>query len=271
MFVNALMVGTALTIQKWGDWYGSLGFNRPMVAGTIVGLLLGHPTQGIMIGAALELVYLGSISLGGVMPQDFGMGSVFGTAFGILLSSKTSVAIALSLPISMLGTLLYQLFKIWATALVPRFEAHLKEHNIKAFNRLWQIQRAVYLTMWFLLGFVGIMAGTNAIKALVNAIPQPIMNGLTVAAGMLPAVGIALLMITLWNKKLAPWFFLGFGLVAFFKGTMIEVAFIGICIAVLVAVGDLANRHNSGNNGHPQQPINAAASDESVEEDFLND
>ncbi|QFR24678.1 PTS mannose/fructose/sorbose/N-acetylgalactosamine transporter subunit IIC [Schleiferilactobacillus harbinensis] len=269
MFVNALMVGLALTIQKFGDWYGSLGFNRPMVAGTIVGILLGHPTQGIMIGAALELVYLGSISLGGVMPQDFGMGSVFGTAFGILLSSKTSVAIALSLPISMLGTLVYQVFKIWATALVPRFEVHLKEHNIKAFNRLWQMQRAVYLGMWFVLGFVGIMAGTNAIKALVNAIPQPIMNGLTVAAGMLPAVGIALLMITLWNRNLAPWFFLGFAVVSFFKGTMIEVAFIGICIAMLVAVADLANRHK-GSNDTPTTN-GASASDEDVEEDFLND
>ncbi|WP_334332199.1 MULTISPECIES: PTS mannose/fructose/sorbose/N-acetylgalactosamine transporter subunit IIC [unclassified Companilactobacillus] len=262
MLVNALMVGIALTIQKWGDWYGSLGFNRPMIACTVTGILLGHMKEGIMIGAALELVYLGSISLGGVMPQDFGLGSVFGAAFGILLSSKTSVAVALSLPISMLGTLVYQLFKIWATALVPRFEKHLRDKNINAFNRLWQVQRGVYLLMWFALGFIGIAAGTDAIKALVNAIPDQIMNGLTVAAGMLPAVGIALLMITLWDKTLAPWFFLGFGVVSFFKGTMIEVAFIGICIAVLVAVSDLKKNREA-----KVQTTNK----ENVEEDFFND
>lgn len=265
MLWPALMVGLALTIQKFGDWYGSLGFNRPMVAGTIVGILLGHPAEGNTIGAALELVYLGSISLGGVMPQDFGMGSVFGTAFGILLASKTSVAIALSLPISMLGTLVYQLFKIWATALVPRFETHLKEHNIRKFNRLWQIQRAVYLFMWFAMGFIGIAVGTNAIKSLVAAIPTPVMNSLTVAAGMLPAVGIALLMITLWNKNLAPWFFLGFAVVAFFKGTMIEVAFVGVCIAVLVAIADLAKSKQK-----PAAP-QGGSSESSVEEDFFND
>lgn len=262
MVINALLVGLALTIQKWGDWYASLGFNRPMVAGTITGLCLGNLKTGIMIGAALELVYLGSVSLGGVMPQDFGLGSVFGTAFGILINAKPSVAIALSLPISMLGTLIYQLFKIWATALVPRFAQHLKDHNIKAFNRLWQWQRAVYLVMWFCVGFVGIAAGTNAIKALVNAIPQPIMSGLTVAAGMLPAVGIALLMITLWDKKLAPWFFLGFAVVSFFKGTMIEVAFIATCIAILVAVSDLTKKHTEKVE---------ANKDQSVEEDFFND
>jgi len=265
MLVNALMVGIALTIQKWGDWYGSLGFNRPMIACTITGFLLGDLKAGIMIGAALELVYLGSISLGGVMPQDFGLGSVFGAAFGIILGSKTSVAVALSIPISMLGTLVYQLFKIWATALVPRFETHLKNHNIKAFNRLWQAQRGVYLLMWFLLGFIGLAAGTDAIKALVNAIPAQVMSGLTVAAGMLPAVGIALLMITLWNKNLAPWFFLGFGVVAFFKGTMIEVAFIGICIAVLVAVGDLNKRQQA------KVVTKDTSEDKSVEEDFFND
>lgn len=262
MILNAVLVGLALTIQKWGDWYASLGFNRPMIAGTITGICLGDLKTGIMVGASLELVYLGSVSLGGVMPQDFGLGSVFGTAFSILINAKPSVAIALSLPISMLGTLIYQLFKIWATALVPRFAQHLKEHNIKAFNRLWQWQRAIYLLMWFLVGFAGIAAGTNAIKALVNAIPTPIMNSLTVAAGMLPAVGIALLMITLWDKKLAPWFFLGFAIVSFFKGTMIEVAFIATCIAVLVAVSELSNKHS------------AKVSDtkpKSVEEDFFND
>ncbi|WP_424321301.1 PTS mannose/fructose/sorbose/N-acetylgalactosamine transporter subunit IIC [Lacticaseibacillus chiayiensis] len=265
MIWPAFLVGLALAIQKWGDWYGSLGFNRPMVAGTIVGILLGHLSEGITIGAALELVYLGSISLGGVMPQDFGMGSVFGAAFGILVSSKTSVAVALSLPISMLGTLVYELFKLWATALVPRFETHLKEHNIKKFNRLWQIQRAAYLLMWFLMGFVGIAAGTSAIKSLVAAIPQPVMNSLTVAAGMLPAVGIALLMITLWNNKLAPWFFLGFALVSFFKGTMIEVAFIGVCVAFLVGIADL-----SKNKQKPSTP-EGGSSESSVEEDFFND
>ena len=196
------------------------------------------------------------------MPQDFGLGSVFGTAFGILIKAKPSVAIALSLPISMLGTLIYQLFKIWATALVPRFAQHLKEHNIKAFNRLWQWQRLVYLTMWFLVGFVGIAAGTKAIQALVNAIPQPIISGLSVAAGMLPAVGIALLMITLWDKKLAPWFFLGFAIVSFFKGTMIEVAYIATCIAVLVALADLAKKHEAKTETKESK---------SVEEDFFND
>lgn len=262
MLFNALMVGIALMIQKWGDWYGSFGFNRPLVAGTITGILLGDIRSGIMIGASLELVYLGSISLGGVMPQDFGLGSVFGTAFGIILASKISVAIALSIPLSMLGTLVYQIFKVWTTALVPRFESHLKNHNINAFNRLWQIQRGAYLLMWFILGFVGIAAGTTAIKNLVDAIPSQIMSGLTVAAGMLPAVGIALLMITLWNKELAPWFFLGFGVVAFFKGTMIEVAFIGICIAALVAISEINKQKNR---------VVMPTDNEDDEEDFFND
>lgn len=259
MIIKAMLVGLALTIQKWGDWYASLGFNRPILAGTITGICLGDVKSGIMIGASLELVYLGSISLGGVMPQDFGLGSVFGTAFGILLRAKPSVAIALSLPISMLGTIIYQLFKIWATALVPRFATHLKNHNIHAFNRLWQWQRIMFLLMWFMVGFLGIALGTNAIKELVNAIPAPIMSGLTVAAGMLPAVGFALLMITLWDRKLAPWFFLGFAIVSFFKGTMIEVAFIATCIAILIAIADLSNKKVSTDTV------------DSVEEDFFNE
>ncbi|WP_057002504.1 PTS mannose/fructose/sorbose/N-acetylgalactosamine transporter subunit IIC [Agrilactobacillus composti] len=267
MLMQALAVGLACVLVKFGAWWGAMGWDRPMIASTITGILLGKPVEGITVGAALELVYMGTQSMGGVIPQDYGLGGIFGCAFAILVSAKPSVAVALSIPFSMLGTLIYDLFKFWATSLVTRFQTHLENHQIKAFKRLWNIQAFVYLLMWFLLGFISILAGTSAIKALVNMIPTVIMNSLTVAAGMLPALGMALLMISLWSKKLAPYFFIGFGLVAFFKGTLIEVAFLGAAVAFLAVIGQIG-KHTNGNNA---QPKTAESAEESEEEDFYND
>ncbi|MFC6295203.1 PTS mannose/fructose/sorbose/N-acetylgalactosamine transporter subunit IIC [Lactiplantibacillus daoliensis] len=265
MIMQALAVGLACALVKFGAWWGAMGWDRPMVASTITGILLGHPVEGMTVGAALELVYMGTQSMGGVLPQDYGLGGVFGCAFAILATAKPSVAVALSIPFSMLGTLIYDLFKFWATSLITRFQKHLEDHQIGAFKRLWFTQATVYLTMYFLIGFISILLGTNAIKALVNNIPTAVMSSLTVAAGMLPALGMALLMITLWDKKLAPYFFIGFGLVAFFKGTLIEIAFLGAAIAVLAIIGQLTN--------HKTDKVAATTEDAttSEEEDFYND
>ncbi|MDF7637903.1 PTS sugar transporter subunit IIC [Lactobacillus sp. ESL0791] len=261
MLMNAIGVGLACMLVKWGNWWGMMGWDRPMMASTITGILLGHPTEGIVIGASLELVYMGTQSMGGVLPQDYAIGGVFGSAFAILIGAKMSVAVALSIPFSMLGTLLYDLFKFIPTAWTTKFQEYLNRHDIKGFKRLWDLQATIFLTMWFLIGFVSILAGTTAIKSLVSAIPPVIQNSLTVAAGMLPALGMALLLVTLWDKKLAPYFFIGFGLVAFFKGTLIEVAFLATAIALIVAVSEL----------NKIQGVKRSSVQQTEEEDFFDD
>ena len=56
-------------------------YKRQIFCVAILGALLGHPTEGIILAAELELVFLGNVSLGGVMPSDFTLGSIFGAAF----------------------------------------------------------------------------------------------------------------------------------------------------------------------------------------------
>ena len=42
----------------WTTVLGSASlFQKPLVAGTLVGIILGHPTEGVIIGAAIQLPY----------------------------------------------------------------------------------------------------------------------------------------------------------------------------------------------------------------------
>lgn len=284
MIVEALIVGFVVALAKFLDWWGSTQLARPIFIVALLGIMLGHPTEGIILGAQLELIFLGNVSLGGVMPSDITLGSIFGAAFAMIVGSDLNVAIALAVPISMLGTLLYSVMKMVITSMVPRFEKHIKDQDYKAFNRLWHMQFWGFELAYFLLGFIVILAGAEAVKAFVEWLPAWVQSSMTVASTMLPAIGLALLLKMLWQKSLAPYYFLGFALGAFFfyqkavevkDGvvttqpssilSLVQIAFIGFIVAALVVMAELKS-----NKQAPSQNAAAAGGDDD-EEDFFND
>lgn len=286
MIKTALIVGLVLAFTKFFDWFGNTMFQRPIFCVAILGALLGHPKEGIILAAQLELVFLGNVSLGGVMPTDFTLGSIFGAAFAIILGKDLATAVTLALPLATLGTLLYSAMKVVVTSLVPKFESLIASHNIKGFKRLWIAQFTGFHLAYFLLGFISIYLGTDAVKAFVNAIPSWVQASMTVASTMLPALGMALLLKTLWQKELAPYYFLGFGMGAFLlynnttaatlaKKTvtltstptkilsLVTISFIGGCIAALIIFNELRKIKEN-------KPVaTTVTTDES--EDFFND
>ena len=287
MLANALIVGIGLAATKFFDWYGNTMFQRPIFCVAILGALLGHPTEGIILAAELELVFLGNVSLGGVMPSDFTLGSIFGAAFALLLGKDLATAVTLALPLAALGTLLYSSMKIVVTSLVPKFEDLIEKRNIKGFKRLWLLQFIGFHLAYFVLGFVCIYVGTDAVSAFVNAIPDWVQKSMTVASTMLPALGMALLLKSLWNKEICPYYFLGFGLGAFFfynnvtgaslvdgavKLTsastkilsLVQISFIGGCVAAIIIFNELRKIKDD-----EKRQVMTTTLDES--EDFFND
>lgn len=284
----ALIVGLVLMGAKFFDWWASTQLARPIFCVAILGALLGHPTEGIILAAQLELVFIGNVSLGGVMPSDVTMGSVFGGAFAILLGKDIEVAMTLAIPLSALGTLLYSCMKIVVTSLVPRFEQLLADHNFAGYNRLWIAQFVCFELCYFILGFVCTLAGQPVVSAFVEAIPAWLNASLKVAAAALPALGLALLLKQLYTKEAFPYYFLGFGLVAFFGYskvtgatlvdqavtlksantpllTLVEVAVIGGVIAAVTIFNEL---RRIGDKAAAKQ-VSASSADD--EEDFFND
>ena len=287
MLKEAIIVGLVLMMTKFFDWYANTMFQRPIFCVSILGAMLGHPVEGIMLAAELELVFLGNVSLGGVMPSDFTMGSLFGAAFAILLGKDVATAITLALPLAALGTLLYSCMKVVVTSLVPRFEKTISNKDIKGFKRLWIMQFCGFELCYFLLGFICILVGTDAVKAFVEILPAWLQKSMTVASTMLPALGMALLMKSLWSKENCPYYFLGFALGAFFfyrnvtgvsiaDGaatvaasstkilSLVQISFIGAVIAALIIFSEL--RKIKEQNSTPVTSTTMAES-----EDFFND
>ena len=285
----ALIVGLTLMGAKFFDWWASTQLARPIFCVAILGALLGHPTEGIILAAQLELVFIGNVSLGGVMPSDITMGSIFGGAFAILLGKDIEVAMTLAIPLSALGTLLYSCMKVVVTSLVPKFEQLLADHNYAGYNRLWIAQFVCFELCYFILGFVCTLAGQPVVSAFVAAIPAWLNASLKVAAAALPALGLALLLKQLYTKESFPYYFLGFGLVAFFGYnnvtgatlvkkaitltsantpllSLVEVAVIGAVIAAVTIFNELRRIDDKA-----AMAKQASASSVDEEEDFFND
>ena len=71
-------------------------FQRPFIGGFLCGLILGDVQKGIIIGCAMQLVYIGYFQVGGVGSMDMGIISFPCVALAIASDIDTTAAIALA-------------------------------------------------------------------------------------------------------------------------------------------------------------------------------
>lgn len=78
---------------------------RPLVAGSVAGLILGDPLSGGMVGAVLELFALDMLPVGAAKYPDYGLGAVAGaaTVAGAPDVLGLGIAILVALTIASLG------------------------------------------------------------------------------------------------------------------------------------------------------------------------
>lgn len=238
--LQAFLVALAVLICVGGaELIGFSMLNRPIVVGPLVGLFLGDIQTGVVIGASLEAVFMGVVNIGGASAAEPGIATAVGTAFAIMLGKGSEVALTLALPIGILGLQMKTVLYIFIVGMfAKRFDqlaAEGKERQIVLLHYgLW----AVNWILYSLTAFLGILFGSDAVSALLELIPDVVMNGLTVCGGLLPAVGMAMLMKMLWDQKICMFYFLGFVLAAYLNLPLIALAVLGVIIAVTVGMND---------------------------------
>ena len=99
----ALLLGLVGAFAIYDYAIGTNYIFRPLVTGVLVGIVMGDVRQGTIIGASLELMFMGAVSVGAYIPPDIVTGGILGTAFAIGLGKDTGIAMALALPISMIA------------------------------------------------------------------------------------------------------------------------------------------------------------------------
>ena len=83
LLITLFCIISNLMFPLLGDIGGYFGLGRPLIAGTITGLILGDVKTGMMIGASLNAVYMSSQAVGNVMSTDVTMAGYIATALSM--------------------------------------------------------------------------------------------------------------------------------------------------------------------------------------------
>lgn len=234
MFLNALLVSLAVGVCYFtNEWFCRLFNDKPIIIGTIVGILLGDPATGIICGGTYELIFLGAVNIGGTVPSDALTGTAIATTFVILTDMGIKEAMALAIPVGLLmGQVQMALF------IVPSFfngyiDKAIENDNDKMFG--WMAALTLFMRTFFeaLFTFIAIYLGSDAITAIMKTLPEAVTGGLTVAGGMLAAVGFAMLLRMIWSKKLAVYFFVGFFLTTYLNVPTLGIAIAGVLYCII--------------------------------------
>ncbi len=234
MQASYLLITLIILFGHSEDFLGTTLLSRPLVLGPLVGLALGDMHQGILIGASLELIFMGNIKVGAAIPPDVVTGGVLGTAFAILSGKGAAIALALAIPISILAEMVLSALFVFRSTFNKLFLQYAEQGNYRKIQRLHLLSGALKPLLMALIGWLSLQLGAGAMKSLLDLIPAWVNSGLQVAGNLLPALGFALLMNLLFHKKVAPYFFLGFLLAVWLKLPVIAIGGLGVIIAFLV-------------------------------------
>lgn len=216
-----------------GGWYG---IGRPLVAGTIVGLILGDVKTGMLVGATINMVFIGAITPGGAMSADLNFAGFVGTSLAMLTGSTPEMAVSLAVPIGLVGAFAWNAWSTSNVFFAHMFDRYAAEGDIKKMKLSGIVlPQLTGFAFRFIPSFLVVYLGGSYGNILANAIPQWLANGLTAVGTMLPAIGMALLLKMMVTKfNLWAFFLLGFIGVSVLKISIVPLSVIGLSLSFIV-------------------------------------
>lgn len=216
------------------EWMnGHFGFSRPLVAATLVGLVLGDVKTGVTLGVSLQLIFMGISGVGAAVPPDQVIGSVIATAFAILTKQDVEVVLALAIPVAVGAQALDIFGRTLTTGLIHIADREVENRNYDMVSRVHLMGALITIVRTAVIVFPAIYFGVDAVEGFINAIPDFVLTGLKVSGGILPAVGFGMLLTMLDIKHLLPFFFIGFSFATFGGFSIVGVTFVAVCFALL--------------------------------------
>lgn len=230
MLLKSILVGLVYFAFRLDFLGGTTHLSRPLVLGTLVGIVLGEPVKGVLIGASLEIAYMGVVSIGMAALPDYVTGSILGTAFAINSGASPAEALALGIPIA---TALMAIDPIFTTAeliIVHMLDKEAEKGNPRGFRAVYFIGGIISSAIRCVLIAMAFYFGSDLVVNLIASIPETVLTGMNIAIGIIPAVGFVMILRQTGNRKNIPLFFIGYFAVKLF-------GFSSVTVAVLAALG----------------------------------
>ena len=205
-------------IAGMGSVLDSFQTHRPLIACTVVGLILGDVKTGILLGGTLEMIALGWMNIGAAQSPDSALASIISTI----------------LPVAVAG----QVLTVFARTVTIFFQHAADKYAEDANFKMLDICHVAALVVQALrvaipTFLVAAVVSPEGVQTLLNSIPKVVTGGLTVAGGMIVVVGYAMVLNMMGAKYLMPFFFLGFVIAAFTEFNLVAFGIMGAVFAIV--------------------------------------
>ena len=207
---------------------------RPLVCGFLTGCVLGDPVTGAVVGGTINLVYLGFISAGGSMPADMALAGVLGVSYAITGGLDANTALAIAVPLGLLGTIVWYLRMTFDSVFVhmgDKWVAEGKFNNLYLSNVILpQIFSAVICVIPC---FLAAYFGADYIQSFIDMCAGKPLQIFQIIGGMMPALGIAITLQYIFKGEARIFLFLGFIISTCFGLTLVQQGVIGLITALI--------------------------------------
>ena len=231
-FIQLILLALVAAIAGMGSVLDERQTHRPLVACTLVGLVLGDMKTGIILGGSLEMIALGWMNVGAAMAPDAALASVISAILVIVGKQSIAEGIAVAVPIAAAGQVLTIFVRTITVFFQHKADRYAEEANFRGIEMCHFAGLALQgLRVAIPAVLVGMVAGTDAVNAFLSSIPDVITRGLQVSGGFIVVVGYAMVINMMNAKSLMPFFFLGFLLAVFTNINLIGFGAVGLICA----------------------------------------
>ena len=214
-FIQGLLLSIAAMIFGIDFWLESFFIFRPLIVSTITGLILGDVKLGLTTGALTELA--------GVMC----------TVIAYTTNVDGQAALGLCLPFSFLMQYVVLFCYSSFSFFMGVCDKAAENGDTKKIAQMNLLMTGIVALLYGVVVFACTFLAQDAMNALVNHMPEFLTHGLTVAGGILPAIGFGMLLNVMMKPKYIPYFIAGFLAVCFIDmKNLLPVALMGTAFAL---------------------------------------
>jgi len=209
-------------------------FRQPINLAFFIGLIMGNMHDAIIIGASIELLYLGLVAPGANIPADEGLASCIAIPIALKTHMSPQAAVAFAVPLGVLGVFIDQIRRTVNAIFVHMADKYAAECNTRGIYLAATIYPLlVTLPLRVVPVTVAAVYGAGAVSAFMKSVPQWVIHAFEITGGVLPALGFALTMMIIGRRNLLPYFVGGFFLVKYAGMNIMAAAVFGTCMALI--------------------------------------
>ncbi|MCC8140230.1 MAG: PTS system mannose/fructose/sorbose family transporter subunit IID [Lachnospiraceae bacterium] len=213
--------------------------NSPLVIGWVIGIILGDPLTGATTGALIQMVYLGVVSVGNTVSSNKVVAATIGVSFVMIQALDAEAGLVLAVPV---GVALATMQNWIATLLIVFANMVSKSIYEKKYSMAYVwffISGFCKMAIYFVAMFIALRFGVSNLTGLVDNIPAWITAGMTVVAGALPAVGLALGLKPLSGRGTVWYTIISFILVSQLELSVMTMCILAVCLSAFIIFGKI--------------------------------